>query len=152
MKKIWMALSIGSLLAASALAESMSGTISDANCGAKHAAATEKDTACVKSCVKRGAAPVFVSGRQSLQDRRRLARKSSRRSLGQKVTVNGKVEGDTVTIESRRSREIRPFLVARFSFLVGRSVRTRNVETASYCSFPRPSTRHTCSTLSPRIP
>ena len=62
MKKVWMAVSIGSLLAGCALAESMSGTISDANCGAKHAAATASDMACAKSCVKRGAAPVFVSG------------------------------------------------------------------------------------------
>ena len=45
MKKVWMTVAIGSLFAASALAESMSGTITDANCGAKHAAATEKDAA-----------------------------------------------------------------------------------------------------------
>lgn len=99
MKNIWMALSIGSLLAAGALAESMSGTISDANCGAKHAAAAANDTACVKSCIKRGAAPVFVSDGKVYQ----IAADSREKVtplLGQKVTVNGKVEGDTVTIES----------------------------------------------------
>jgi hypothetical protein len=99
MQKILMAVSIGSLLVASAFAESMSGTISDANCGAKHAAATAGDAGCVKSCIKRGTAPVLVSGGKvykisaDSQDKvKELA--------GQKVTVNGKVEGDTVTIES----------------------------------------------------
>jgi hypothetical protein len=99
MKKLWMAISIGSLLAAGALAESMSGTISDANCGAKHAAATEKDAACAKSCVKRGAAAVLVSDGKVYK----IAADSQEKVaalVGQKVTVNGKVDGDTVTIES----------------------------------------------------
>jgi hypothetical protein len=99
MNKLWIALSIGSLFAAGALAESMSGTISDANCGAKHAAATASDTACAKSCVKRGAAPVFVSDGKVYKiapdSRDKVAE-----LVGAKVTVNGKVDGDTVTIES----------------------------------------------------
>jgi len=99
MKKIWMVLGIGSMLAASALAESMSGTISDANCAAKHAAATEKDMACAKSCVKRGAAPVLVSEGKvykiSEDSRGKVAD-----LVGMKVTVDAKVDGDTVTIES----------------------------------------------------
>jgi len=90
---------IGSLFAASALAESMSGTITDANCGAKHAAATEKDAACAKSCVKRGAAAVFVSDGKvykiSADSKDKVAE-----LVGSKVTVNAKVDGDTVTIES----------------------------------------------------
>jgi hypothetical protein len=99
MKKLWMAISIGSLFAAGALAESMSGTISDANCGAKHAAATEKDAACAKSCVKRGAAAVLISDGKVFK----IAAGSQEKVaalVGQKVTVNGKVDGDTVTIES----------------------------------------------------
>lgn len=99
MKKFSMAVSIGALFAASALAESMSGTISDANCGAKHAAATEKDAACAKGCVKRGAAPVFVSDGKvyKISDD---SRGKVTDLVGSKVTVNAKVEGDTVTIES----------------------------------------------------
>jgi hypothetical protein len=99
MNKVWMTVAIGSLFAASALAESMSGTITDANCGAKHAAATEKDAACAKSCVKRGAAPVLVSDGKvykiSADSKDKVAE-----LVGMKVTVNAKVEGDTVTIES----------------------------------------------------
>ena len=99
MNKVWMTVAIGSLFAASALAESMSGTITDANCGAKHAAATEKDAACAKSCVKRGAAAVFVSDGKvykiSADSKDKVAE-----LVGAKVTVNAKVDGDTVTIES----------------------------------------------------
>jgi hypothetical protein len=104
MNNVWKAVSIGSLLAASALAESMSGTISDANCAAKHAAATEKDAACAKSCVKRGAAPVLVSDGKvykiSADSKDKVAD-----LVGMKVTVNAKVDGDTVTIESAKAAE-----------------------------------------------
>jgi hypothetical protein len=99
MNKVWMTVAIGSLFAVSALAESMSGTITDANCGAKHAAATEKDAACAKSCVKRGAAAVLVSDGKvykiSADSKDKVAE-----LVGMKVNVNAKVEGDTVTIES----------------------------------------------------
>lgn len=99
MKKFLMAVTIGSLFAACALAETMTGTISDAVCGAKHAAAAAGDTACVKSCIKRGAAPVLVSDGKVYQ----IAAASRDKVValaGQKVTVNGKIEGDTVTIET----------------------------------------------------
>ena len=99
MNKVWMAVSIGSLVAGAALAESMSGTISDANCGAKHAAATEKDAACAKSCVKRGAAPVFVSNGKVYKISEGSQEKVAA-LVGDKVIVDGKVDGDTVTIES----------------------------------------------------
>jgi len=54
MKKLWMTVSIGSLFAVAGLAESLSGTITDASCGAKHEAASESDIACAQRCVKRG--------------------------------------------------------------------------------------------------
>lgn len=102
MKKLWMAVSIGSLFAVAGFAETLSGTISDAVCGAKHAAAAASDTACVKSCLKRGAAPVFVSEGKVYQ----IAAESRDKAValaGQKVTVNGKIEGDTLTIESAKA-------------------------------------------------
>lgn len=99
MKKLWMVVSVGSLFAASGLAESMSGTISDANCGAKHQAASDSDKACVERCIKRGTAPVFVTGGKVYQ----ISADSKDKVMslvGQKVTVNGKVTGETIAIES----------------------------------------------------
>jgi len=91
--------SIGSLMALGAMAESLSGTISDAKCGAKHAAGAESDMKCVQSCVRRGEAPVLISGDKiytiSADSKDKVMAK-----LGQKVTVNAKVNGDTIIIES----------------------------------------------------
>ena len=99
MKKLWMVASLASFFAAGAMAESWNGTISDAKCAAKHESASEKDAACVQSCIKRGEAPVFVSGGKVYK----ISADSKDKvmsNLGQKVTVTGKLDGDTVTVES----------------------------------------------------
>jgi len=84
-----------SLLSMSAFAGSWSGTITDANCGAKHADASEKSMACSKRCVERGAAPVLVSGDKVLKIANPEAVKEV---IGQKVDVTGDLKDDTVTI------------------------------------------------------
>ena len=99
MKKLWMVTSLAAFFAAGAMAESWSGTISDDKCGAKHESAAANDTACVQSCIKRGGAPVFVSGGKVYK----ISADSKDKvmsNLGQKVTVTGKMDGDTVTVES----------------------------------------------------
>ena len=104
MNKLWTVLAVGSLFAVSALAETLSGTISDANCGAKHAAASASDAACVKSCLKRGAEPVFVSDGKVYK----VAADTREKVMplaGMKVTIDGKIEGDTVTIASAQAAE-----------------------------------------------
>jgi hypothetical protein len=99
MKRVWMILATGSLLAGAAMAETLSGTISDAACGAKHAAAAQADMSCVERCIKRGEAPVFVSEGKVYKIAADSRDKVSTH-LGQKVTINGTVAGDTVTIAS----------------------------------------------------
>lgn len=99
MKKVWMAVSIGSLFAMAAMAETLSGTIVDSNCGVKHAEATAADAACVERCIKRGGAPVLVSEGKVYQISAD-SREKVTSVLGKKVSVNGKLAGDTITIES----------------------------------------------------
>ena len=99
MKRLGMVASIASLFAIGAYAESWTGTISDAQCGAKHEAAGEKDTACVKRCLDRGSKAVFVSSGK-VYAIAADSQEKAKASAGQKVTVNGKLDGDTVTIES----------------------------------------------------
>jgi len=94
-----MTVSIGSLFAVAGWAASLSGTISDANCAAKHEAASASDTACVQRCIQRGAAPVFVSQGKVYQIAAD-SRDKVKEVLGQKVTVEGKLDGTTLTIES----------------------------------------------------
>ncbi|MCZ2151398.1 MAG: hypothetical protein LC126_26940 [Bryobacterales bacterium] len=96
MKKIAML----SLFSMSAFAASWTGYISESHCGAKHADGSDGSIKCVTGCVKgKGAAPVFVVGDKVLK----LDAASTGKvmdHLGRKVTINGKLAGDTVTIDS----------------------------------------------------
>ncbi|MCC6391447.1 MAG: hypothetical protein IT167_12670 [Bryobacterales bacterium] len=96
MKKIAML----SLFAMSAFAASWTGYISDSGCGAKHADGSAGAIKCVTGCIKgKGAAPVLVVGDKVLKVDAGSKDKVMDH-LGQKVTVNGKLAGDTVTIDS----------------------------------------------------
>ncbi|HUQ90050.1 MAG TPA: hypothetical protein VM120_00130 [Bryobacteraceae bacterium] len=96
MKKIAMV----SLFAMSAFAASWTGYVSDANCGAKHADGSEKSMKCASACVKnKGAGAVLVVGDKVMKiDDASKAKVMDH--LGHKVTVMGKADGDTITIDS----------------------------------------------------
>jgi hypothetical protein len=92
MKKI----AIMALFAASAFAAEWKGTISDAKCGAAHADASEKSMKCSQACVKGGQAAVFVSDGKVMK----IANQDKVAAhVGHKVTLTGKLDGDTVTVE-----------------------------------------------------
>ena len=96
MKKIFfLVLVIVALFAMSAMAAEWKGAISESGCGLKHAdGGGEK---CVTACVKKGAAPVFVTDGKVIK----IANADKVMDhLGKKVKVTGKLEGDTVTVES----------------------------------------------------
>ena len=95
MKKLFVATA---LLSSAAWAETWSGTITDANCGAKHADASEKSAACAQKCVKGGAAAVFVA--KDGQVLKIANQDSVKEHVGHKVEVTGELKGDTVTVAS----------------------------------------------------
>jgi hypothetical protein len=83
------------LFAVSAFAAEWKGTISDAKCGAAHADASEKSMKCVNACVKGGQKAVLVADGKVLQ----IANQDKvAEHLGHKVTINGKLEGDAITV------------------------------------------------------
>ena len=89
-----------SLFAVSALAGEYTGWISDSKCGAKGASAEHKD--CAAKCVKGGAVAVFV------QDNKVLKIDDASKVegyIGQKVTVTGSVDGDTIKVESVKAAD-----------------------------------------------
>ncbi len=95
MKKILFATS---LFAVAAFGGEWTGTISDSKCAAKHLDASEKSQACVKGCVKGGAKAVLVTSDGkvlNIADQDKVAD-----HLGHKVTVTGKLEGDTLSVDS----------------------------------------------------
>ncbi len=84
-----------SFAALSAFGESMTGYISDSKCGLK--GDNEAHADCSVKCVKGGATPVFVAGGKvyKLADTSMVAD-----HVGHKVTIDGTVEGDTLTVKS----------------------------------------------------
>jgi len=97
MKKLSMLAVLFALFAMTAFAAEWTGAISEAGCGLKHAdggAAAEK---CVAACVKRGQAPVFVTDGKVLK----IANADKVMDfLGKKVKINGKLDGETVTVDT----------------------------------------------------
>ncbi len=94
MKKLILSASIFAL---SAFAGEWKGTISDAKCGAAHADASEKSMKCAQGCVKGGKDAVFVSDGKvfKIADQAKVAE-----HVGHKVTLTGKLDGETITIDS----------------------------------------------------
>lgn len=73
------------------------GTVSDSNCGAKHARASEAAKQCVTKCVAGGASYVLVShGKVYKLD----PQDKFSDYAGQRVRVHGALNGDTITAES----------------------------------------------------
>jgi hypothetical protein len=99
MKKFAIAtMMFASLGAVSAMAENMTGFVGDSQC--KHDGSGAKDVACSKACVqKKGADPVFVTDGKVLKFDADSAAKA-KALAGEKVTIDGSVSGDTVTISS----------------------------------------------------
>ena len=85
------------LFAVSAFAAEWKGTISDSKCGAAHADASEKSMKCVNACLKGGQKAVLVTDGKVLK----IANQDKvAEHLGHKVTLSGKLDGDTVTVET----------------------------------------------------
>jgi len=99
MKKVSLVISLGALFAAAGLAETLSGVVGDSMCGAKHAADGPADVACIKKCVKGGASPIIISDGKVYHITAGSQEKVMS-LLGDKVTVNGKMDGDTIDIAS----------------------------------------------------
>ena len=79
-------------------AQTLTGTIGDTMCGAKHMMANESAEQCTRECVKQGSDYGLVSGDKvyTLKGDAKLLDKFA----GQKVMIKGEVSGTTVTVSS----------------------------------------------------
>ncbi len=96
MKKIvFAAVLVLSTFSLSAFAEELTGYISDSKCAAKGEKDAHAD--CAVKCVKGGAAAVFVADGKvyKIDDQSKVAD-----HVGHKVTITGKIDGDTVKVDS----------------------------------------------------
>lgn len=93
MKKL---LLIGALASISAMAAEFSGYIIDKNCASKKA--MWGNEACAQSCMKRGAPAVLATEDGKVYA---ITEQDKVKDLaGKKVTITGKAEGDTISVES----------------------------------------------------
>lgn len=75
--------------------KTITGTVSDAHCGAKHATASADAEHCVEHCASGGSAYVLVSNGKVYQ----LDSQDKFKGLGGKtVSVSGKVSGDSIKV------------------------------------------------------
>jgi hypothetical protein len=99
MKKLVIAsLFVASLGSGAAMAEELSGYISDAHCGAKHHEVSEANTKCINGCLKGGDAVLVVGDKVMKLDADSSAK--AKEYAGQNVKINGTVDGDMVKISS----------------------------------------------------
>jgi hypothetical protein len=87
-------MAIGSL---SAFAGDYSGVISDSKCS--HKDASEKSAACAQKCIKGGADAVLVTS-DGVYTLDKASMEKVTPHIGHQVTVTGKLEGKTLTVES----------------------------------------------------
>jgi len=100
MTRLWFFLCLFvAVFAMTALAGEWTGYISDSHCGAKHTDGSQAAVNCVKSCVKGGQAPVFVTAdNRVVKISNPDAVKESQ--LGKKVKISGELKEDKLTINS----------------------------------------------------
>jgi hypothetical protein len=98
MKKLLAAFALTAIGSMSAFAGEWSGYIADSKC--KHVDGTEKSIACAQKCVKDGADTVFVTSDNKVLKIDKNSMDKVTPHLGHKVTVTGKVEGDTLKVDT----------------------------------------------------
>lgn len=86
-----------SVAALSAFGASMTGFVADSTCAAKGKGGQEAHADCAAKCIKGGAAPVLVVGEKVYK----VSNPDMLTAMaGKQVTVDAKVDGDTITVES----------------------------------------------------
>jgi hypothetical protein len=97
MKKVVLLAFAVLVFASLSFAKTITGTVSDAHCGAKHATPSDAAAHCVEHCVSGGSTYVLVSNGKVYQ----LDSQDKFKGLGGKsVTVKGTVKGDSITVAS----------------------------------------------------
>lgn len=88
--------SVGSV---AALADQITGYVSEAGCGAKHSTVSAANTKCIEGCLKKGSDPVLVSeGKVMKFDAD--SKEKAKAFAGQNVKIDGSMDGDVIKISS----------------------------------------------------
>ena len=82
-----------------ARAEEFTGWLSDAKCAAAGKGGSAEHAACAKKCVEGGSPVVLVTADGKVYKIRDQDQDKVKRHAGQKATLEGKLEGDTLSVE-----------------------------------------------------
>jgi|ERR1700678_1799218 hypothetical protein len=93
-------LALFAIFTASTFAAEITGYIGDSMCGAKHAKATAADAKCSAACMKKGDKAVLVTSDAKVYKIDDASQAKVADSVGKTVTINGKIDGDTITVAS----------------------------------------------------
>jgi len=88
-----------SLCSVAALADEMTGYVSESHCGAAHSSPGAKNTACVKKCLEGGSDPVLVSNGKVMKFDAD-SKEKAKAYAGKNVKIDGTMDGDLVKITS----------------------------------------------------
>ncbi len=90
---------VASVGTVAAVADQLTGYISEAGCGAKHSAVSAANTKCVEACIKKGSDPVLVSDGKVMKFDTD-SKEKAKAFAGQSVKIDGTMDGDLVKITS----------------------------------------------------
>src|SRR5260370_36774685 len=95
---LFFSLVLSTVMASAQSSQTLTGTVSDAMCGAHHMMQGASAAQCTRECVKRGSDFALVSGDKvyTLKGGKTQLDKFA----GQNVTIKGKVDGKTITVDS----------------------------------------------------
>jgi hypothetical protein len=88
-----------SLCSFGALADEITGYVSESHCATAHSSPSAANTACIKKCLNGGSDPVLVSNGKVIK----IDAGSKDKAVafaGDNVTINGTVDGDTLKIDT----------------------------------------------------
>ncbi len=95
---LFLSIVLSTVAASTQSSQALTGTVSDAMCGAHHMMKGATAAQCTRECVKQGSDFALVSGDKVYTlkgDKSQLDK-----CAGQSVTVKGKVDGTTITVSS----------------------------------------------------
>lgn len=92
---------LGAFLAFAAKAQTFTGTVSDAMCGAKHMMEGD-EAACLRACVKKGSKYALVVGDKvyTLDAKDQATMDKLDKLANAKASVKGSLDGDTIEVSS----------------------------------------------------
>ncbi|MGA8026382.1 MAG: hypothetical protein WB992_04500 [Bryobacteraceae bacterium] len=98
-KLVFASIMAASLCSFAAIADDISGYVSESHCGAKHDSVSAANTKCIETCLKGGSDPVLVKdGKVIAFDAD--SKDKARGYAGKEVKIDGSMEGDVIKVNS----------------------------------------------------